>query len=249
MPGTREMMNSALAISGGMPMSPQTAAIAPSMLTGSACPSGSAADHQFDGADHLDVRRLRPRARAPSGTAARRADRACGSDGRSPGSARRSRRTAARCSLAASRYEAPLAHQLEPGVEKLHAALDVAAVVPAEAEHAGRHARAQRRAGRGGVARRERRRRRRPVIDERHEDRFHQAADRRRRQFAHQQQVDRLAEGEPPHDLVERVAAHEDLVRLDAGQRRLPLIRAVVLRRQHRFWPARARRSGCGAWS
>ena len=119
-----------------------------------------------------------------------------------------------------------------PCVEELHAALDVAAVVAAEAEHAGRDARAQRRAGRRRVARRERRRRRGAVIDERHEDRLHQAADRRRRHLAHEQQVDRLAEGEAPHDLVERVAAHQDLVRLDAGERRPPLRRAASGRRR-----------------
>ena len=41
MPGTREMTNSASAIAGGIPRSPQTAAIAPSMLTGTVRPCAS----------------------------------------------------------------------------------------------------------------------------------------------------------------------------------------------------------------
>jgi hypothetical protein len=38
------------------------------------------------------------------------------------------------------------------------------------------------------------------------------------------QQVDRLAERQAPHHLVERIAADDDLVRLDAGERRAPLL-------------------------
>ena len=131
-----------------------------------------------------------------------------------------------------------LAHERQPAVEKLHAALDVAAVIPAESQHARGHARAQRRAGGGGVARGQRRRRRGAVIDERDEQRFHQPAHARRRDLADEQQVDRFAERQPAHDLVERVAADEDLVRLDARQRRAPLVAAVPAWRRR---PVRAR--------
>ena len=55
MPGTREMMNSALATAGGMPMSPHTAAIAPSMLTGSGGGRRARDRCHLDGADHLHV--------------------------------------------------------------------------------------------------------------------------------------------------------------------------------------------------
>ena len=182
MPGTREMMKSALATIGGMPRSPQTAAIAPSMLTGSGVPFCAVrAERQFHGADHLDVSALdlelqrhleQPRrARIAGVETVAEAGQAFV----------RLQARGRRSLLRQPAYDAPLPHQLEAGVEKLHAALDVAAVVPAEAEHAGGHARAQRRAGRRGVPRRQRRRRRGAVVDERHQHRFHQAADGRRR--------------------------------------------------------------------
>src|SRR5205085_7253665 len=77
------------------------------------------------------------------------------------------------------------ADQLETCVQKLHAHLDVAAVMPAESEHTRRHARAQRRAGCRGVPRGQRRWRRDSVIDERYEYGFHQAPDGRRGDLAH----------------------------------------------------------------
>ncbi len=118
----------------------------------------------------------------------------------------------------------PLPDPGQPGIQKVHARLDVAAVIAAESKEAGGDAGAQRRAGGRGVARGERRGGCGAVVDERHQHRFHQAGDRRRRRLAHQQQVDRLAESQPSHHLVEGIAADEDLVRFDAGQRRTPLV-------------------------
>ena len=126
---------------------------------------------------------------------------------------------------AASRYDAPLRTISRPAVQELHAALDVAAMIAAEAEHAGGDARRAAALRSWPVLPRgQRRGRRGAVIDERHQHRFHQAADARRRTVAHQQQVDRLAERQPAHHLVERIAAHEDLVRLDARQGGAPLL-------------------------
>ena len=139
------MMKSALAISGGMPMSPQTAAIAPSMLTGMRVAAGAFADDQLHGANHLDVLSLdlqferhleQPRRARIAGVeaVAEAGNRFAASRGSS-----------ATMAAAASRVRRSFAHELQPGVEKLHAALDVPAVVTTESEHAGRHARAQRR--------------------------------------------------------------------------------------------------------
>ena len=104
---------------------------------------------------------------------------------------------------------------VRPLIEKPHARLDVAAVMRAERENAGRHAVLERRAGRRDVARRQRRRRRDAVIERRHQHGVQHPADRRRRQLAHQQQIDRVGERQPAHHLVERVAADQDRVRRD----------------------------------
>ena len=121
--------------------------------------------------------------------------------------------------------------------------LDVAAVMRTEREDAGRDAVLERRARRRDVARGQRRRRRDAVVERRHEDRVQHPADRRRRQLAHQQQIDGVGERQPAHHLVERVAADQDRVRRDRGQRRLP----AVARRSRGC----ARRSFgvCIAWS
>ena len=62
------------------------------------------------------------------------------------------------------------------------------------------------------------------MIDERYQHRLHHSADTGRRALAYQQEIDRLSERQPAHDLVERVAAQEDFVRLDARQRGAPLL-------------------------
>ena len=116
------------------------------------------------------------------------------------------------------------AHQRQTAVEEAHARLDVAAMMRAERQDACRHAVLERRAGRGDVARGERRGRRHAVIDRRDQHGVQHPADRRRRQLAHQQQIDRLGEAEAAHHLVEGIAAHENLVRLDVGERRPPAI-------------------------
>ena len=120
------------------------------------------------------------------------------------------------------------AHERQPAVEEPHARLDVAAVVRPEGQDAGGDAVLERRARRRDVARRQRRRRRHAVIDRRHQHGVQHPADRRRRQLAHQQQIDRFGERQPAHHLVERVAADEDLVRRDRRQRRSASGRRVV---------------------
>ena len=131
------------------------------------------------------------------------------------------------------------ADQAEPFVEEPHTRLDVAAVVRAERQDAGRHAVLERRAGGRDVARRERRRRHDAVVERRHEHRVQHAADRRRRQLAHEQEIDRFGEAEPPHHLVHGIPADEDLVRRDLGERRLPPVRLLAAAHapigQHRF--------------
>ena len=72
------------------------------------------------------------------------------------------------------------------------------------------------------VARHQRGRRRRAVVDRRDENGRDHPADGRRRQLAHQQQVDRVGEADAAHHLVERVAADQDAVRLDVRDRGLP---------------------------
>ena len=178
------MMKSAFAIDGGIPRSLQTAAIAPSMLIGSVCSSATCARVQqhLDRADHLDVRafdlELERHLKQARGARIARVEAVTESRERLAGLLPAiddfRRRVAIRRALA---------HQLEARVEELHAALDVAAVIAAEAEHAGGDARAQRRARRRRVARGKRRGGRRAVIDERHQHRFHQPADAGRRTF------------------------------------------------------------------
>ena len=212
MPGTREMMKSALATVGGIPRSPQTAAMAPSMLIGSGGVSGLMARMRAASRPRgsSGCASLRPRAPAPSERGAPRADRACGSGGRTPAARRRFRSSGRRSRPRHPGTTRPRRTSSSPASRNCHAALDVAAVIAAEPEHARGHARAQRRAGRRRIARGQRRRRRGAVIDERHQHRLHQAADARRRTLAHQQQVDRLAERQPAHDLVERIAAQRE---------------------------------------
>ena len=146
------MMKSASAIVGGMPRSPHTAAIAPSMLTGRRGPVRVLVQHELDGADHLDVialdLELQRHLEQPRRARIARVEAVAEPGGVSPAS-----HAVVDDRAAAAVGRPTLAHQLQPGVEELHAALDVAAVIPAEAEHAGRDARAQRRAGRRRVAR------------------------------------------------------------------------------------------------
>ena len=100
----------------------------------------------------------------------------------------------------------------------------------AERENPGGDAVLERRAGGRDVACGERGRRRDAVIHRRDEHGVQHAADGGRRQLAHQQEVDRLREAETSHHLVERIAAHQNLVRLDVGERRLPAV-ALFARR------------------
>ena len=113
MPGTREMMNSALATLGGMPMSPQTAAIAPSMLTGSVRSSASLVEHDLDGANHLDVLGLDLELQRHLEQPARRAGRGCGTGGRIRAAARRSRRRLLDQPLGRLAVRRPLAHHVQ----------------------------------------------------------------------------------------------------------------------------------------
>ena len=121
---------------------------------------------------------------------------------------------------AASCSESPARTSVRPLIEKAHARLDVAAVMRAEREDAGGHAVLERRARGRDVARRQRRRRRDAVIERRDQDGVQHPADRRRRQLAHQQQIDGVGERQPSHHLVEGVAADQDRVRRDRRQRR-----------------------------
>ena len=222
-PGRREMRNTALPSSYANPRSAVTAAMAPSTLTGSgwANSAARAIEHVLDRANQADVLALelelerhleQPRrarvARVGPVAEARRIfllldaflDESLG--------------------RLLQRPSGP--HLGQARVQKPHARLDVAAVVRAEREDAGRHAVLERGPGRGDGARGEGRGRRHAVIDRRHQNRREHASDRRRRQLAHQQQVGGFGERQPAHHLVERVAPHEDLVGLDRRQRCLP---------------------------
>jgi hypothetical protein len=64
------------------------------------------------------------------------------------------------------------------------------------------------------------------VVDERHQHGFHHAADGGRGQLTDEQQIDRFAERQAAHHLVERVSAYQNLVRLDGRQRRAPSVLA-----------------------
>ena len=115
--------------------------------------------------------RPRARARAPSERAARRADRACGTGGRTRAASRRCAMHSSTMLLGGLLQRLSAAHEREPAVEEPHARFDVAAVMRTERQHARRDAVLERRPGRGDVARGERRRRRDAVIERRHQDR------------------------------------------------------------------------------
>ena len=226
-PGTREMMNSPLPSSGSNPRSPQTAAIAPSTLSGSGLLARARASRSARARRRAAAgsARRRARARAPAAAAARRADRACGCGGRSPAglgplrSALSSERVAR-----PSSYDMPCLAQREALLEEPHAGLDVAAVVACRSR-----GRRPRRASRSGA----------PDVVPRSARPASTAASRRgrsttrstaanslpidgRRQLAAQQQVDRLGERQPAHQLVDGVAADLDLVRRDPRDGRWP---------------------------
>ena len=116
------------------------------------------------------------------------------------------------------------ADERQTGVQKPHARLDVATMMRPERQNAGRDTVFERGAGGRDVARRQRRGRRDAVIDRRHEHGVEHAADRRRRQLAHEQQIHRVGEREASHHLVERVPTDEDLVRRDRRERGLPTL-------------------------
>lgn len=131
----------------------------------------------------------------------------------------------------------PALRERQSLVEQRAAGEGVAAVEAAETEHAGRHGSANRRAGRRRVPRGQRGRWCRAVIHEGYEHRVDEPADRWRREFARQQQIRGIAESDPAHQIVETIAAHEDLVGVDRGQARGPGrlgLPGAALRRCHR---------------
>ena len=184
----------------------------------------------LDRADHLDVLGLRPRAPAPSETAARRAGRACGSGGRSraavrpvsrhllDAAVRRPRGTTRPCAPARGRYRGTACSSrcrrrdsgrspARPAATHARSGAPVVAVLRAASVDGGVAPWSMNDTRIASISR--------PMPGD--------------GTLAHEQQVDRLAERQPAHDLVERIAAHEDLVRLDAGQRRAPfLVRSVA---------------------
>ena len=214
-------------------MSPQTAAMAPSMLIGSgrSVERGMPRQRVLDRAHELRVARDRPRARARSAAAASRADRSCGTDGRIPAAGFRPSATSSLDQHRSRRPPAtgPSRASASPSSSSWRQA---SASPPWCGRIPGRPRRPQPRSdapGRRGVARGQRRRRRRAVVDERDEHRVHQPADRRRRQLAGEQQIDRLAEVDAAHQLVEPVAAHENAVRLDVREAGRPRARGAGL--------------------
>ena len=168
------------------------AAIAPSTLTGSGRPKCAvcALQRAFGRPESAGRARLRAPAPAPSETAGPRAGRGYGTGARTRRHLDRLRRSRSTIASAACCSDLADAHHRQPAIEKPHARFDVAAMMRTEGEDAGRDAVLERRASRRDVARRHRRRRRHPVVDGRHQHRVQHPADRRRRQLAHQQQID-----------------------------------------------------------